>query len=392
MSAVHISTDGRVDATAFGWHCRGRLYVTVAVRARFAFVDGREATRIDPGADADASSMRGRVPYRPRCDVTFVGSAHPVSPAATMMVRLAVMRAGRAVLDKSMRVVGPRSPDGSPLPFAEMPLTFERTWGGPDSANPVGTTVPNVIHPHVPREPIGFAPVPRRGSPPPGLERPVPVLAESVPWTFFQSAPADQQIGPLAGDETLVLEGLVRGRPRFETKLPRGRGAAIARLPGAAGLVRSLPFDLACDELAIDGERGAFDLVWRGRLDMGPSANEAAVLPALHVEAAFATPLADESTVAGVGLPELPLPFPSSTGPARPPTAEGTPWGEGALDAVVPARPGEDTLAVEESPPPPPPPLRESSQGAALAESLRRMGASEAEIADLVAALAPPSA
>lgn len=468
MTSLDVWTDGRVAASAFAWRCGGRLYVTAAVRARFAIVAGGVARLVGPGGDgADSGPLR--VPYRPRCDVTFVGKARLPQPVATTMVRLAVMRGGRAVLDKSMRVVGSRGPDGRPTPFTEMPLGYERTWGGPGEVNRAGSQVPNVIHPSVPRQAIGFAPLPldhptRRGPTEDeatrGLERPIALLPENTPWTLFQRAPIDQQVEPLSGGESLVLEALLAAHPIAETTLPSARGVARARF-GRGGGARVAPFDLACDALSIDGEAACFELVWRGRIDLGAAPDDA--LGGVFIEAALHDAPADarapNGAIAGEDAPRptmligaivdeataasesrydvaaLPLPF--GVKPPSAPVNAGTPWGASGLDPVIPARPGEETLSaapiwsatapvvlpwprqevtLEPGTPAPPEVLAagapavaaprdpvlggasgaacagaSSAKGEALAASLRRMGVSEPEIAELVAALAEPS-
>lgn len=373
MSGVRTSSDGLVDASAFGWRCGGRLHVTVAVRARFAIGASGVATYVGPGLGV----VGERVPYRARCDVTFQGSAHAPTPTETMIVRLAVIRGGRAILDKSMRVVGARDRDGRPTPFREMPLTYERTWGGPSEANPVGTAVPNVIHPRVPREPIGLAPLPP-SSPAraalvsqevvEGLARPVAALPASMPWMYFQRAPVDQRIEPLVGGETLVLEGLLAGLPRAETSIPRARAVARARVTvDGAEVIR--PVDLVCDELAVDGAVRAFELTWRGRIELPPNVegrameDDVARLDSIRVEASLdrgveaASPtailggaFADEGTAAVVGgatNPRLPFASAASSG-AHAPRTDATPWSLEDLDVAVPARPGEETLRADE--------------------------------------------
>ena len=82
------------------------------------------------------------VPFKPRCDVVLVGSAYAPRgrPVAVLDVGIRV-----GPLDRTLRVVGDRrwvlrSPEQPepvitpPAPFTQMPLTYDRAFGGVDEA------------------------------------------------------------------------------------------------------------------------------------------------------------------------------------------------------------------------------------------------------------------
>src|SRR5690606_21345855 len=119
----------------------------------------------------------------------------------------------------------------APLPFTTMPLTYANAYGGPGyAANPVGRgfgtrEAPSVELPGEPLRqesrptPASFAPIHPAWAQRAGKvgtkygeawrkER-APYYAEDFDWTYFQAAPADQQLaGYLRGDEEVVLQGL----------------------------------------------------------------------------------------------------------------------------------------------------------------------------------------
>ncbi len=189
---------------------------------------------------------------KPRGEVLVTGSAFPTGgPQAACRVRVSL-----GPVDKSLLVVGDREwRDGamtSPRPFTEMPLTWERAFGGAGFAdNPLGRgaapvgdplmpgahKLPNVEDPRSPvraiddrPRPAGFGPLdftwPQRFSKlgtydQQWLETRFPGLAADLDWTAFNAAPADQHIdGFWRGDERWTLENLHPERPLLEGALP----------------------------------------------------------------------------------------------------------------------------------------------------------------------------
>ncbi|WP_437336475.1 DUF2169 domain-containing protein [Sorangium sp. So ce394] len=232
------------------------------------------------------------VPFKPRADVLLVGSAFAPrkEPVHALVARLAI-----GSVDKSIEIYcdrawtaegklheGPR--------FSSMPLRYERAAGGPETWNPVGVghpgrldaqglvRVPN-LQPRGFRlgdrstriPPVGFGPIapswPERArklvnrtawSERDWHRRPMP---EDLDTSWFNAAPADQQIQVLRGDERLVLENLHREHARLETALAGLRArACVERGDGS----EAREIQMVCDTLWIDTDRAVYTLTWRG--------------------------------------------------------------------------------------------------------------------------------
>ncbi len=208
-----------------------------------------------------------------------------------MTVRLAVFREHRdgppvPLIDKSLHVFGERTraEGAAPKPFQELPITYERAYGGvgfPD--NPVGTgaapdarTLPNVVHPANPRQPAGFGPISKRwasrrrllgGSAPALVERQGAQIPDEFDWRYFHAAPANQQCDFFRGDESIVLDGMHPTLARVQTRLPSVQAQA-RWLPSGSRPAQGLPLRLFSDTLVIDAERRLCSLLWRGCLTL----------------------------------------------------------------------------------------------------------------------------
>jgi hypothetical protein len=296
-SNVNITTEqgAPVTCAALASRYRGRLVVTVVVKATFALTPDGAATLRPPSPIVDCDRyLRGKpvasleaasdlAPYKPRVDVTFVGSAHPTAAGASGVARLALFR-GAPLLDKTIRVHPPRAAASQPVPILyELAL---REWG-PSGQNPVGTEQPSLVDPRDPRRPIGFGPIRAdwpararfRGQARLDHHAPILDIPDEVDWRYFQVAPPDQQIPALQGGEWLLLEGLVAGHPRLRTQVPSV--LAKADVTGAV----STSSALAADTLAIHGEAGTFDVVFRGTV---PIAGGEASLAGIRIVARLA--------------------------------------------------------------------------------------------------------
>jgi uncharacterized protein YjbI with pentapeptide repeats len=190
---------------------------------------------------------------KPRGEVLVTGSAFPSGGVAQAACKVRVALGG---VDKSLRVVGDREwRDGavtSPRPFTEMPVTWERAFGGAGfPTNPLGRghapvgevdmpgshMLPNVEDPRDlvrspddrPR-PAGFGPIdftwPQRFSKmgtydEQWLKTRFPGMAADLDWTAFNAALEDQQIeGFFRGDERFTVEGMHAEHPTIEGELP----------------------------------------------------------------------------------------------------------------------------------------------------------------------------
>jgi hypothetical protein len=193
----------------------------------------------------------------------------------------------------------------APLPFVQMPLVWERAFGGSvfdesgrlvanDPRNPVGRgifrdaeaargqPVANVEDPRQPIQglqdrpaPVGFAPVARWWQPRAGfagtydeawLRERAPVWPADFDERFFCAAPpALQAYPPLRGGEAVFLEGLHReGTMRFH--LPAPRMVARFRFNG-----RDVRRAMVLDAVIIEPDTGHLTLIHRAVAPVAPS-------------------------------------------------------------------------------------------------------------------------
>lgn len=234
-------------------------------------------------------------PLKAATDVLLLGHAHAAHAGATeAMVELRVGPLHKRVQvfgDRRWARVGGRLQPGEPQPFEQMPLVWERAFGGPAfDRNPVGVGYVRNAQAHDPE-----------GGPLPNLEDPGALLREpgdapapacfafvSPIWTprrahagtfdetwelsrfprlpvdfdqrFHGSAPADLQVaGFLRGGEAVEIHGVSpRGPLRFS--LPE------LGLRGRFRLRRDEPREvaLALDTVIIDADALRLELVYRG--------------------------------------------------------------------------------------------------------------------------------
>ncbi len=327
---VEIAPLGPVAVGTRLWRKGGQLRATAIVKATFAFVPGGVMTLVEPAEIRRAEAHHGDNPTRSiraasdlspflECaDVVFVGHAHTPggAPLPSFSIRLALLRGPRPLLDKTLTLFGDRPPPPAgqlpqdPAPFQRMPLVYERTFGGIGSQdNPLGVgfgsspgrLMPNIVHPERGlREVAGLAPIswyfPSRKRLLKGyarklLEGRIAELPDDFDARFFQSAPEDQRIAYLLGDEQLVLEGLHPAYPHLEMRLPGVR--ARARIYTPDGL--ELPLDLSADTLFIEGDHERASITWRGSCLVA------------HEDA-----LSGVSILAGLALPGQPITWPTS--------------------------------------------------------------------------------
>ncbi|WP_438028929.1 DUF2169 domain-containing protein [Sorangium sp. So ce233] len=289
------------------WQARPpRDSLTVVVKGTFDLVPGAPAAIAAdqelPGGDVhvdDDPEKSLRYPsdfaiFKPKADVLLVGHAHrPSAGDAAALVRL---RLGDA-LDRSVAAIGPRRWDAlgaptAPEPWDRIPLRFESAFGGAGfGANPVGTghgaraggALPSLEQPdRLIRSsgdrpsPACFAPIAATWS---DRLRKIgsygerwrktrwPFFPDDFDWTFFNAAPAEQQIAYPRGDEAFELwsvrpEGeVVRGR------LPELRVRVFKQATEkAGGGFSEVPMRL--DTVWFDADALRLVLVWRGLLDV----------------------------------------------------------------------------------------------------------------------------
>ncbi len=294
----------RQQGLELGWFCTqlipNELSAVFVVKATFALGEGTLDLLQEGGdlvsGDVEADEGTGSlayasdfVPYKPNADLLV--RARACAPGAEPVRYLPVgFRVGG--MEKELLAVGDRrwkrgllgASPGEPEPFTELPLTWERAFGGDgDSRNPVGVgragdAMPNVEWPNrllrSPKdqaEPAALGPVASSWEPRKSrmgtyrgdyLETRWPWYPEDLEWSHFSSAPEDQQVaGYLRGDEELAFRNLHPTRPEIEARLPGLQARCFATF--ADGNTR--PVDLVLDTMFADLERERIVLVWRGR-------------------------------------------------------------------------------------------------------------------------------
>jgi uncharacterized protein YjbI with pentapeptide repeats len=322
----------------------GNLHVTVIVKATYALKPGGLAvpapplplTEDTPRDGGPANSLYAASDFAPcklRADVVVVGRVHPVSlTTVRQVVGFVLARGPDVLLTKRLVAIGDRArPDAEPSKLTEMPLCWERTWGGPTCQdNPVGSGLPdstprapNLVDPDAPRRPVGLGPIAASW---PGrakllakehatslMSTPL-TLADDFDLRFFQIAPPDQQLPRLLGGEQLLLIGLHPQHAAMVCRLPALH--AFARLEGPTKRIRDVP--LVGDTLWIDTERSLASVTFRGSVKVATPTEALQLLrttDAWIVRAGMA-PCVDVEEV--LGAPRA-WSLPSSTGTATSP-------------------------------------------------------------------------
>ncbi|MEZ4309420.1 MAG: DUF2169 domain-containing protein [Polyangiaceae bacterium] len=359
-------------ATALAYRHGDRLFVTVIAKATFAFAQDAPMPRVAPQeiltreshlGNSPARSLRAAAdlaPWVARPEVVLTGHARSAQKLRTMPVRLGVFEGTRALLDKMVLVRDDDGVDG-------VPLVYERAYGGVGCEdNPLGVGVagderqPSLVDMSEPTRPACFGPIgrswPQRrkllaGTPRKKVDAPIAELPADFDWRYFQTAPLDQQVERLTGDEWIVIDGVHPTWPRVRVKLPSAR--ARARIRGLASVPGQAPVELTltADTLRIDADEQLCTLVFRGRFAVPAEA----ALGALDIEAGVETrgePIAWSAEMPVVEAPAAGAPRPNllRTRFADP--------DEGALDAseVLPFHEGSSPFAI------PAPPIEEPAR------------------------------
>ncbi|MFO0761050.1 MAG: DUF2169 domain-containing protein [Byssovorax sp.] len=409
---------------------QGAFTLTVVCRATFQLRAGEAVLAVEQEApndhddhwnDDDLRSLRAAsdmAPIKPRADVLLVGAAFAPGrvPTRSLVVRLC---AGE--VDKSIEVVCDRSlsPDGTVregAPFARMPLVYERAAGGPGTLNPVGIrrdlrdaqgriALPNLQRPGVtpasladPNEPLGFGPIapswPGRMS---KLGRHAATfsahgaldhlpLPSDLDASYFNVAPADQQVPFLSESTVIALENLHPDHPRLTSRLPGlGPRATVEGQGGARAL------DLRCDTLWIDTDRGICTLVWRGQVPLGRRDEPGRVIVAMD-RISSASPSGRRPTWASADLSaSAPQPPAMFLDPNEVKEAESVDSPVGTIMITADQGPSM-TLPFAPPPlPPPPPPGSQPHAGLPFAQPPAKLGASAVDWSAM-SPLPPPPA
>lgn len=318
---MHLINSTRLKAAfTLGGEPSGREVLIVAVKGTFQIPENGEPVRLaeeqaplvmadtftgEPGLSAPVYEVDFAL-RKNRCDVLLNGSAHAPGGRPAPRVEVGVRVNGMA---KSFTVVGDRvwqagaSGIGAstPIPFAVMPISYDRAFGGVDNRdqnpanhaafmpNPVGrgfhkdlraswvdsTPVPNteetnraVVMPNDQKyRPMAFGPIGRGWAPraklagtydDAWLKDHFPFLPPDFDDGYYQAAPADQQIPHPPGGEEIVLVNLSpSGRMAFE-------------LPAFDAPIHFFPKNgeredgkLVLDTIVLEPDLRRFQLTWR---------------------------------------------------------------------------------------------------------------------------------
>ena len=372
--------------------------------------------------------------FKTKADVTLVGTAYaPPSAGGSTPAMQVEFRFGSgsegfvrraAVLgdrhwQKALLAIAPTAPQS----FETMPLTWEHAFGGPAfEANPVGAghkgqaskdgvaRLPNLEDPaHLIRSPgdaaapVCFAPIAmlwkerwsklgtydRRW-----FKQRWPYFPEDFDWTFFQIAPRAQQLPFLTGDETFSVVGMRPDMPRLDGRLPGLRARCFLQMTDAAGAeFRELP--LVLDTAALDVDAMKVSLVWRAFVEV--SDEEAPEIEAIFIasEDLDAEPITLDEARAQYLVAATPKP-PEESEPATEPATIAPPSNDRSARSEIAEARAQVRKALEaagvpvpDDAPMPEPPAPDPK---AIAASLREAGATESDIAEVIAAITPPPA
>jgi hypothetical protein len=300
----------------------GRELLVVAVKGTFALPENGEEPQLsdeqvplvesdvftgEPGFSAPVYET-DYAATKPRCDVLLNGSAY--APGARAAKRVTVsLQVGS--ISKSLDVVGNRVwvaallgvVASQPEPFAVMPISYDRAFGGIDSAHPDeakhryyesnhagvgfhqqtarefidGTPLPNteesghpVNEPRGSYRPMAFGPIGRAWQPRVKLagtydqnwiDNIFPFLPPDFDDSYYQSAPADQQMDYLQGGEEVVLTNLTpEGHTSFP--LPRLNVPVVFYLKHE----ENKETQAVVDTIVIEPDLQRFTMTWRSSL------------------------------------------------------------------------------------------------------------------------------
>ncbi|MBW2529334.1 MAG: DUF2169 domain-containing protein, partial [Deltaproteobacteria bacterium] len=315
---VAVAPVGPVAMGSLLWRAHGKLNAAVFVKASFALVPDGAMAPVEPQAIerfdrypqnnpiASLEAVCEALPVLPEVDVLLYGHAHaPPGPNGSVTVaqsvaRLSLLRDGAPLIDKSILVYGDRRGGGAPEPFQRIPIGYDRALGGIGFAdNPIGvgadpsqSGMPNFVDLRAPEERVAcFGPIPpsfpaRRqllGSfGRHQLSQPVVEIPDDLDWRYFQSAPEEQRIEQLRGDETLLLEGVTEGVATIRTVLPSAQ--ALLRIYPRDGGDAAEPIQMRPDLVQINTNRMVCTIVWRASIPLGSEAQAGTMVVAGALE------------------------------------------------------------------------------------------------------------
>lgn len=319
-----IVNETTLHAATAAWQVRPpQDSITVIVKGTFDIVPGGAATLreesdlltgdafVDDEPEKSLLYASDFAIVKPRADVVLTGHARAPKPTPAARV---TFRFGSGAqpkgFERSIAVVGDRTwkitptsrAPGPPAPWVEMPLVYERAFGGaPGDANPAGTgrgdtALPNLEDPKKPimgpsdtPAPACFGPIASTWSDRASrlgtyddawLATRWPYFPADFDWGYAQAAPSAQQVDHLVGDEAFEISGVSAVHPKLSGHLPGMRARAFAQETAEAG---GAFFEIALrlDTATFDVDEMKLTLVWRGLLEV--SDDEAPDLEALFI-------------------------------------------------------------------------------------------------------------
>lgn len=325
---------------------RGAEFWLVAVRASFEIdPEGRQFVAAEQTEVQRAPVFSGDpmttglltdsdfVLHKDGTDILLDGHAYAPGGRPTTHSSVRLMIAG---IDKTLNVVGERriQQDGlgiactKPHTFMDMPITWERTYGGWDrkgnkenwvATNPAGigfatdtshlydTQAPNVEYPNAPYrgpksgKPAAFGPVAHSWQPRVSYagtydkhweETRDPLPPADFDRRYFRSAPADQQTAkPLVGHEEVKLWGLTPDS-FLGFLLPRVDFRFITSFK-RTGDVEHIP---SIHTLWLIPDRRRFEIVYLSALEVPPGREEKLVGSTVNIKRRTGTPMSILST------------------------------------------------------------------------------------------------
>ena len=279
------------------WQQGDKVYLTAIVKASFAIRSGGKVELIEPEPISRAENHIGGLPTRSlrtiredvarlcSVDVLLNARAYPDERGNRGAVRFLMSRDGSTVIDKQATIYGNRaSSDDDPKPFKSILLGYEKALGGIGfAANPAGTgagvmtkTPPNIVDLEAPAEKsVAFGPIPQtwpsrkahRGDlSTKALDRPVVTIPTGFDWAYFQSAPLDQRLDTLRGDETIELSGVQPMGATLRFSLPQAHAHVRIDGPSNSGAPPFMP--LIADVLFINAAKRRFTIIWRDHVKL----------------------------------------------------------------------------------------------------------------------------
>lgn len=251
-SVIPITVVGPASVGTVAWRARGACYLTVVVKGTFALVPDARMTPVEPDpifaleqANAEGIGLRtpgDLAPHLGAADVWLVGhaAAPPGVVGPSISVRLLVVQGGVVQIQKELVLnIGQGTARGATVPIA--------------GAGPISASWP------LRARWLEGGGAPRQT----GRMLDIP---EGLRWEYFQTAPLDQRVAGIRGDEVVMLDGMVAGFPRLSTTFPAARGVARIYRRSAAVPRQGERLSLWPDTLQIDVDTLRCSILWRGRL------------------------------------------------------------------------------------------------------------------------------